>query len=153
MSADRFGKRFKSALGEYVTYLLDMLEIRDWRIRLDSTPPDDVECATAIKCVYGRRTAGIKLSRDFFDFPPDDQRHYIVHELCHVLTDGLDNVIENGVESLIGKPAFTVLVEAWHVQLEYLTDHLAYIVEGLIAGGKRGDRLWKAVIAAEQRDA
>lgn len=147
--AARYSKQFTKALGAYVSYLQDMLEVRDWRIRL-CPEPSEGESAASIKCVYGRRTAELRLSADFFDQPPDDQRHYIIHEIVHITTDGLDNVIENGVETLIGKPAFTVLHEAWNVQLEYLVDHMAYVVEGLIDGGKVGTPLWAAVIAAEK---
>ncbi len=145
----RFSKGFLVAFAAYVAYLCELLEIREWRITLANDPPDNLDAAAEIKCTYGRKVASIKLCREFFSLAPDEQRHVIIHELIHVLTDGLDNVIENGVDTLIGKPAFTVLHEAWNVQLEYLTDHLAYVVEDLIAGGKIGEPLWRAVLAAE----
>lgn len=148
--ADRFTDLFKTALGEYITYLQEVLEIRDWRIELLGTYPYSTDAAASMKCIYGQRLGSLALAKDFFDNTPARQRHYIVHELAHVITDGCDNVIENGLDVLLGRPAFTVLQEAWRVQLEYLTDQVTYIVDDLLDGRPVHDRLWGNVLRAEQ---
>lgn len=148
--SDRFTDLFKKALAEYVTYLQAILEISDWRIELLGTYPDGDDAAAMIKCTYGQRVAQVSLCKDFFEYDGDRQRHYLVHEIVHVLTDGCDNVIENGLSILLGMPAFTVLQEAWRVQVEYLTDHLAYCFIDMITGRVRHDRLWENLLRAER---
>lgn len=148
---DRFSQLFKDALAGYVSYWLEHLELVGWRIQLQTDPPDSSGAAASMRCVYGRRVGELCLASDFFEYKPDLQRHYLVHELVHVLTDGCDNVIaEGGLDVLLGRPAFAVLSEAWRVQVEYLTDHLAYVVVDLVLGFPRHDRLWANVLRAEQ---
>lgn len=146
----RFSETFKQAIGSYVSYLQIVLELQDWRITLRGEYPDGGDAAASMKCVYGQRVGELSLARDFFTFEPDRQRHYIVHELAHILTDGCDNVIENGIDEILGKPAWVVLREAWRVQVEYLTDQVTYIVVDLVTGIGRHDRLWENVMRAER---
>lgn len=146
---NRFDETFKTAIGEYVSYLQIILEIQDWRITLLGTYAEG-DAAASIKCVYGRRIAELALAKEFFEFPAEQQRHYIVHELVHVITDGCDNVIENGLDEILGKPAWVVLRETWRVQIEYLTDQLTYVVNELLDGRSNHDRLWQNVLRAEQ---
>lgn len=147
--SDRFSDLFKKALADWVTYLQVILEIQDWRIELLGTYPTE-DAAASMKCIYGQRVGSLSLAKDFFEFEPHKQRHYLVHELAHVLTDGCDNVIENGLDVILGRSAFTVLREAWVVQIEYLTDQITYIVDELLDGRANHDRLWTNVLRAER---
>lgn len=150
VAVNRFSELFTRALGAYITHLQAMFEIQDWRIELLGTYPDTTDAAASMKCIYGQRLAQLALSKEFFDYPSDRQRHYIVHEIVHVITDGCDNVIENGLSTVMGMPAFTVLQEAWRVQVEYLTDHLTYAFVDLLVDGPKHDRLWENVLRAER---
>jgi hypothetical protein len=147
--SNRFTPLFKQAIGNYVSYVQLVLELQDWRITLLAAYPDG-DAAASMKCVYGQRLGELALCRDFFEFEPDRQRHYIVHELTHILTDGCDNVIENGLDEILGKPAWVVLREAWRVQVEYLTDQLTYVIVDLMTEIPRHDRLWENVLRAER---
>lgn len=132
--------------------MLHLLELDNWRLALLEGFPPAEDAAAEIKCIYGRRVAEMKLQQDFFDYKPEDQQHYIVHELVHILVDGLDTVIDNGVDILIGKPAFTVLHQAWLLQVEYLVDHLAYVFVDVF-DGPNSARLWENVLRAERGEA
>lgn len=146
---DRFTEPFKVALADYCAHVMRLLEMNDWRLTLLDELPANGQAAASIECIYGRRVADLRLEQHFADNAPDKQQHYIVHEIVHLLTDGIDNVIENGVETLIGRPAYTVLHEAWDVQVEYLTDHLAYVLVDLM-DGPNSQRLWENVLRAER---
>lgn len=145
----RFSELFKQAIDDYISYLQLVLEIQDWRIVLLAEYPDGTDVSASIKCVYGQRIAELHLAKGLFDEEPERQRHVIVHELVHILTDGCDNVIDNGLDILLGKPAFTVLKEAFDVQIEYLTDHLTYVINELLDGRPNHDRRWENVLRAE----
>lgn len=147
--AHRYTPLFKQALADYVTYVQLILELRDWRITLLGEYSAN-ESAASMKCIYGRRVGELCLAKDFFDFPATNQRHYLIHELTHILTDGCDNVIENGLDTLLGKPAHAVLQAAWLVQVEYLVDQLTYVLDDLMVGIPRHDRLWENLMRAER---
>ena len=150
MDSGRFSELFKQAFGDYISYLQLVLEIQDWRIVLLADYPDGTDVSADIKCVYGQRIAELRLAKGFHDEDPVRLRHVIVHELVHILTDGCDNVIDNGLDILLGKPAFTVLKEAFDVQVEYLTDQLAYVIDELLDGRAIHDRRWENVLRAER---
>lgn len=145
----RFTPLFKQAIGDYVSYVQLILELRDWRITLLGEYAGG-DAAASMKCVYGQRVGQLALAKEFFDFEPERQRHYLVHEMTHILTDGCDNVIENGLDEILGKPAWVVLRESWRVQVEYLTDQLTYVIVDLMTEIPRHDRLWENVLRAER---
>lgn len=146
---NRFSEPFKTALGEYCTHVLRLLEMDNWRLTLIDDFPPSADAAAEIRCIYGRRVGEMKLQQGFFDDSSEQQQHYVVHEIVHMMVDGIDNVIENGVETLIGRPAYTVLHEAWNVQVEYLVDHLAYVLVDLM-DGPNSIGLWENVLRAER---
>lgn len=152
MAQDRFTDEFKEAIADYIAYLAQTLEISNWRIILDDGYPAEDDVAAQIGCTYGRRVATLQLAKDFFSAPAEKQRHYLIHEVVHVMTEGMDNIIENKLDELIGKPAFTVLHEAWAVQVEYHVDQLAYIIEDLIADIPQHKLLLDVLIASENND-
>lgn len=131
-----FTNRQKKALSNYVTHVLKQLELSDWRINLSDDPPEHGDAGASITSTYGRQLATLNLPNGFFDDDLTKIEHYLIHEICHLYSEGIDNVINNGPEILMGKPAFTVFFEAYKVAMEYMTDKLAYVVADLLDGAK-----------------
>ena len=145
----RFDERFLEAFGQYTTYIMEMMEIKDWRVKLVDDPPDGEDAAASVKCIKGRRNATLRLCMDFFDYPSEDQRHYLIHELCHIFNDGLDKISETVMAGL-SMSAYSQFEAAWIIALENHTDQLAYVIGELVEGYSRHDRLWANVIRAER---
>jgi hypothetical protein len=114
-------------LGEYVTFVLGWLELGHWRIKLLDEPCDE-DAGASIEVIYGQYLAQIKLQVGFFELPLAKMEHYLLHELCHLYSEGIDTVVRNGPDVIMGKPAYTMFYEAYRAQMELMTDQLAYVV-------------------------
>lgn len=148
---NRFDQPFRNALGEYISYLLLIVESTDWRVQISSEYPDGEDAMASIECIYGRRLANLRLCKDFPTLKPEQQRHTLVHEILHIVTDACDNVIQNAdLPAVLGRPAYTILNATWRTQVEYLTDTLAYAIDELLDGRTKHDRLWENVLRAER---
>lgn len=135
----------RRVLGDYLLCVARLLELADWRVILCDEHVESPNAAASMKVIFGRKLGELRLAKDFWDNDLEHIEHYLIHEMCHLLSDPLDSVIEGGVEILIGKPAFTVLSEQWTVQLEIMTDTLAYAFQYLMSGGPEYDRLLQAI--------
>lgn len=77
----------RQAFAPYFRDLADRLRLRDWTIVVKDGVPADADALASCECVYGRKRAAIRLSDDFLDDAPEDQRHTAVHELLHCHLD------------------------------------------------------------------
>lgn len=117
--------------GEYLRESADRLGLRDWTIdlcrTLDDEEPDDEGNFAMATCAhtYGRRHAVIKLHEKFLERRPDEQRHYIAHELTHCHFAPVWNQTRDDLTTLLGKPADTVFWAAWRQNMEYGVDGVA----------------------------
>lgn len=127
------------AVSGYVSYLLEQLNLGAWEIRLAQEPSDtyNVNAGASIKPVYGRQSATLRLAHDFFDNSLKDIEHYLTHEVCHLLMAQVDDVIDNGPETLMGKPAFSIFRESYIMNLERAVDNIAKAVGELLSDGER----------------
>jgi hypothetical protein len=150
MTSRRFEPRFLQALSNYITHLLTNFEMTEWQVKIDDEYPDGKDIGASISPVYGRKVATMRLCEDFFDFDKTDQSHYIIHELCHLISEGVDTIVQNGPETLMGKPAYTMFFEAYRAQLEYMTDHLATLIRFYATGGEIHDKLLDELMASEK---
>lgn len=150
MSAGRFTQAFKNALSEYTSHLLRMFELTDWRVILLDAPAEGTDVMASIAAVYGQKYANLRLCHDWFDYHLDKQEHALIHEVCHLFSEGINNVIDNGPEILMGKPAFTMFNDQYRVQMELMTDQLAHCFQWFLKGGPEYDRLLAAVDKASR---
>lgn len=125
------------AVGQFVRYLEEQLDLQQWKIVLQHEPAniDSPQAGAAIKPIYGRNTASLFLAHDFFTYSIEDMEHYLIHEMCHLLSTHVDDVIENGPETIMGKAAFTIFHQSYLMASERMTDHLAVVIKRLIADG------------------
>jgi hypothetical protein len=152
-SASRFDPEFSDALREWISHVCTWLGIGEWTIVLINEPPGDLQAAASIECIYGRRWADLSIATDFFNEPPEKQRHYLLHELCHIVLDPVDKVLHySDMNIMAGIPAWKVFLSAYTLALENVVDHWATIVEDFFNDEKEYvtyHKLWDAVIAAE----
>lgn len=151
----RFSEEFKDALSAWIKYTMSLLEMQDWRINLIDAPADlasedgSSNTAASIKLVYGQRLAELRLSWLFFDTSRERQEHILIHEICHIYSEGIDSVIQNGPEALMGKPAYTIFFENYKLSMEIMTDTFANVLHWFLADMPVFTSLFDAVMLAE----
>lgn len=111
--------------GQYLRDMGDQLGLRDWTIVLEKEPYlEDEDAAAATKCIDGQKRAKVWLSRHFAEYTPHDQKHYLIHELLHLIFDPLNRVVWTA-QSLLGDSAFRILDRNHDAAIELAVDGLA----------------------------
>lgn len=117
-------RRDRKALGRYIRFVADAMELRDWTFVLSHDPaPDD--CHAHITNTYGRKLAVIQVASDFRSAPPEQQRQTICHELVHCHLESSTNMVLNDLSEHLGKQADWLFWESFKRQIEYGVDALA----------------------------
>jgi hypothetical protein len=112
---------------DYVREIRDLLWLGIWRIDLSRDPIDaDDIAAASIKTTYGRKVATLRFSARWETFTPEEQRHVVTHELCHLIENGQRAVMKRCSE-VFGDQS--KLAEELHLeQHEYSVDHFAFVL-------------------------
>lgn len=106
----------------YIRTVADLMGLRDCRIRLNPLPIDpDSGNAGGCQPTYGRRSARISLLDAYED--AEELRNTVVHELLHVHLEPIQWHV-NGLEPILGQPAFQVFDDAVKDQLEVAVDSI-----------------------------
>jgi hypothetical protein len=108
----------------YARTLADGIGLKDWETVIRHDTPDDSNAAAAMITITGRRIVWIKLGNGFFADTPENQRHYMLHELVHVHTDDIDTAIWQA-KDVITSDAFTLLEKVVKDRIEFATDVIA----------------------------
>ncbi len=116
----------QTALGQYIREAADGLGLRDWSFTLLAESADEGNNAQ-IATVYGRKQACMKFQHRWWNEPPEDLRHTVIHELLHCHMDGMDTAI-NGAEELLGRAAWHMLEHAHHAATELAVDAIADVL-------------------------
>lgn len=142
----RFNLTQTKALAGYLDYVLRVFELGDWRVHFVDEQPEGPsgDNAATVTVIYGRRVAELRLMNRFFDEPVEKIEHYLIHEMCHLFSEGLDSVRANGPALIMGASAAQIFDEQFRVQLELMTDKLAYVLHDLLHGAEY-KRLRKAL--------
>lgn len=146
----RYTKTFQNALGDFLVYLLNWMELTEWRIRLIDGYPESTTTAACIKGIYGTKFAQLQLSQDFFKYSMKDQQHFLVHEVCHLYSETIDSLIVNDLSSIMGMPAYTMFHSAYTLAMETMTDQLAFAISGLMEDQTRYRMLLDNIEMAEK---
>jgi hypothetical protein len=113
---------------DYIRRLADAMHLRDWTFELVAgEQPDRADAAASILVTYGRKDAAIRLATDWGTYPPDRQRHYLVHELVHAHQEAI-HIAANNARDLLGTAAWAVLDGCHRDAIEVATDALAEII-------------------------
>jgi hypothetical protein len=109
------------ALVPWIREIVHAFGLAHWHIRV---PVEEVPDEEAVACFHrrtGHNEGRILLSDGFFTSEPDEQRHTIVHELCHA---HMRPVWEAwvGLDEILGKPAYVVLRDQMINAEEWVAD-------------------------------
>jgi hypothetical protein len=117
-------KRDRKALGEYIRWVADQMELRDWTFELDLEPCES-HLAGCVVCTNGARHATITVAANFRGYPPDEQRETIVHELVHVHWETCWKMVQTDLGDALGKPVYYVFCDSYRRGMEYGIDSLS----------------------------
>jgi len=121
-------KKDRKALGQYVREVADRMELRDWHVDVSHEPPEYDDAYATCEPIYGQRRAVFRFADGFRERDLEGQRHTVVHELVHCHLASLTSTLEHDAQTVLGKPAATVLWEGARRQLEYGVDGLAHAI-------------------------
>lgn len=110
----------------YIADALITLELQDWEITV-SREAADITAHADIEVHDQRRTADLRIARDFFAQSPERQRLILAHELSHVISSRLDRVIEN-LEEPLGKIGYALLEPNFIDATERMVEHFARLI-------------------------
>lgn len=117
-------KRQRKILGEYVRWMANELELRDWAITVAYDPPADEDAIAQIRCTYGRKHATIRLCQDWFERSIEEQRCTIAHELLHCHLSGIEWQFNN-LSGHVSGDLFSVMWGGLKDQIEFGVDAMA----------------------------
>ncbi len=110
----------------YIADALVTLELRDWEVTV-SREAADITSHADIEVHDQRRTADLRIARDFFTQSPERQRLILAHELSHIISARLDRVIEN-LEEPLGKIGYALLEPNFIDATERMVEHFARLI-------------------------
>jgi hypothetical protein len=111
---------------EWVSDALVRLELQGWEITV-SREAADITAHADIEVHDQRRTADLRIARDFFTQSPERQRLILAHELSHVISSRLDRVFEN-LEEPLGKIGYALLEPNYLDATERMVEHFARLI-------------------------
>lgn len=118
-------KKQRKALNEYVRWVDDSLELRDWTLTVVYDPEvEDSDALASIKCIYGRKHANIRLCPEFFSLSGEQQRQTVAHELIHCHLSGLEWQYNN-LGGHVAPSVFEIVWGGMKDQVEFATDAMA----------------------------
>lgn len=116
-----------ATLAEYVRWVANEMELRDWTINVLYRPCENDAYAT-IYPTFGRKVADIHFHEDFRGYSADVQRHTVVHELVHLHVEAAGNMVRRDLETLLGQGADLIFWNGFKRQLEYGVDGIAMAI-------------------------
>ena len=114
----------------YMRSLADRLGLRDWRFHFDDQACDD-DSAASISCLYGRKSATVRLAREWETHSPEWQRQTLVHEALHCHAKGVQNAADATIAPL-GSVAYAVFSSVHEQAIEYMVDAIAEAIAPLM---------------------
>jgi len=113
----------KQAFAPYIRRLGDTLALKDWTFDIVSSAPSD-NGEVSIEPIVGRKLVLIRLSEEFLESGPGEQRHSLTHELIHAHHAPMIEIAKQ-----------TMSDNAWSsfkLMMEYATDGLADGIASLL---------------------
>src|SRR4051794_37550360 len=106
-------KRDRKALGRYIRWVADHLELWDWTFRISDETTGEEHVLAEVRPAEGRKLADIIFCADFRDRAREEQRHTVAHELVHCHFAAVQHQVEEDLDELLGKPADAVLCSSF----------------------------------------
>jgi hypothetical protein len=116
-------KRDRKALCEYIRWVANEMELRDWRFELMRNPCGDDNLAV-IHPVYGQKHATLYVCKNFRELDSPRQREVIAHELVHCHLAALQSQLEDDLRPALGEHTYSLFFAAAKRNIEYATNGL-----------------------------
>ena len=110
----------------WVDAALPLLRLSQWEVRV-STEPADNDAWADIEAHSQADTATLRLSPDFWKQSSDKRRQILTHELLHLATARMDQVVE-GLEDTLGAVAWAVFEPQFENATERVVEHLSRLI-------------------------
>ncbi len=117
-------KRDRAALGRYVRWVANEMELRDWTVTIGADHCEPLLEGNAT-CTYGQRHLAIEFGEHFRDRDPEEQRETVVHELVHAHLDVCWKMVQADLADALGKPVYYVFCDSYRRAMEYSVDALS----------------------------
>lgn len=125
-------KRDRKALGQYVRWVANELNLRDYTIHLEYAAEVEYMRGGAgaghCSCIDGAREATITFGVFFRGLSPEEQRETVVHELLHVHHDPCWRMVQTDLSEPLGKVAYYVFCDSYRRSMEFMVDGIAKAV-------------------------
>jgi len=115
------------ALARYVRVVADLFGLRDWEIVLAHNHCDEDTLAET-ECTYGQRHAVLRFNEKWAEWKPEDLRATVVHELLHVHTELLSELVSDIAQGVLNEQAATVASTSLSYSLERIVDQIAVAI-------------------------
>lgn len=114
----------RRSLARYTTDIAKGFGLGGWTLIFPPEPPSIDETGAMVDTTYGRRVAHIRFADEFPSFPPEEQRHMVIHELLHIHFAHELQTVQDLLGSM-GREAQAVAGDAYRLGHEYGIDAIA----------------------------
>jgi hypothetical protein len=123
-------QEWKDKIAEAIKYYQKSLRLEQWEVRISELPADN-DYNMSIKSIEGRYVSVINIADDFANEPIEEKANNIIHELCHMPQQRLDDQISYMVRdgSLQVK---NIVEDIFRLEMEYITDWQTTVFAKLI---------------------
>jgi hypothetical protein len=115
-------------LARYVRVLADLLGLRDWEIVVATDFCDEDNLAET-ECTYGQRHAVLRFNKKWAEWSKEDLRSTVVHELLHVHTEPLTELLSDILQGVLSVKAASVATASMGYSLERIVDQIAVAID------------------------
>lgn len=114
-------------LARYVRVVADLFGLRDWEIVIAANFCDEDTMAET-ECTYGQRHALLRFNEKWTEWTKDELRSTVVHELLHVHTEQLSELVGDIGRDVLQEQAASVLSTSLSYSLERIVDQIAVAI-------------------------
>ena len=114
-------------LTRYVRVMSDLFGLRDWEIVVAANFCDEDTLAET-ECTYGQRHAVLRFNEKWSEWKREDLRSTVVHELLHVHTEQLSELVGDIGRDVLQEQAASVLSTSLSYSLERIVDQIAVAI-------------------------
>jgi len=130
----RISEKWARSLVAYTHYLLQVLDLPEWRVALHEYPCADEKATMSCNVHRTNRTASMWFGDDFFNSRLSDfhRTQSMIHECLHInLGDGW-NFIEDMINNELSEQTKKVVEHVFDNYMEIATDRLAWAFSELV---------------------
>ena len=118
----------RDELVRYVRVVADVFGLRDWEIVVSDEFTDDDDTLADTATTYGQRVARLRFNEHWQSWTPEELRSTVVHELLHVHTESISEVLGDIVGATMDEKAAAATTAAVSYQLERAVDQIAVAI-------------------------